>query len=289
MNQVIKKLYFSVILLVGLAFSALAQEHHAEAETKKFNMSEMIKHHIADSHEWHFATIGHTHISLSLPCIVYSKQGGFQVFSSSNFKNEHHELVPYNGLVLEHEKIHAQDGSKVYDFSITKNVAQLFLSAILLLLVFFAVSKGYKENAGKAPKGIQSMFEPIIEYVRDEIARPRKTRLLLTCQTVSDCECSQSRASRVCDAHNRVHTRRISARIIHFIGRFFHVSNCCIERKIRRTVLHQLMTCDITRIASRRQNGLFAPKSCLYEPGCPYHKHGQRGFDCTHNYLRFGG
>ena len=172
MNQVIKKLYFSVILLVGLAFSALAQEHHAEGETKKFNMSEMIKHHIADSHEWHFATIGHTHISLSLPCIVYSKQGGFQVFSSSNFKNEHHELVPYNGLVLEHEKIHAQDGGKVYDFSITKNVAQLFLSAILLLLVFFAVSKGYKENAGKAPKGIQSMFEPIIEYVRDEIARP---------------------------------------------------------------------------------------------------------------------
>jgi F-type H+-transporting ATPase subunit a len=40
------------------------------------------------------------------------------------------------------------------------------------MFVFLAVAKGYKNNAGKAPKGIQSFFEPIIVFVRDEIVKP---------------------------------------------------------------------------------------------------------------------
>lgn len=164
------KIAFS-LLAVLFSLQVFAEDPH-EGKEEKFNMSEMIMHHIADSHEWHFATIGHTHLSVPLPCIVYSEKGGLQVFSSSNFKDEHHNLVPYNGLVLEHEKIHAQDGSKVYDFSITKNVAQLFISAILLIVVFMTVRKGFVKNKDKAPTGVQSMFEPIIVYVRDEIARP---------------------------------------------------------------------------------------------------------------------
>ena len=34
------------------------------------------------------------------------------------------------------------------------------------------VAKGYNKNKGKAPKGIQSFFEPIIVFVRDEIVKP---------------------------------------------------------------------------------------------------------------------
>lgn len=144
-----------------------------EAKEEKFNIGEMITHHISDAHDWHFATVGHTHVSIPLPVILYSPTKGFDVFSSSKFKNEHHNLVSYNGYVLdEHEKIHSIDGTKVYDFSITKNVASLILSAIILLLVFLTVAKGYTKNKGKAPTGIQSLFEPIITYVRDDIARP---------------------------------------------------------------------------------------------------------------------
>ena len=63
------------------------------------------------------------------------------------------------------------DGSKVYDFSITKNVASLIGSCILMLMVFTAVASGYKKNHGRAPKGIQSFFEPIIIFIRDEVAK----------------------------------------------------------------------------------------------------------------------
>jgi F-type H+-transporting ATPase subunit a len=108
-----------------------------------------------------------------LPVIVYSAEKGFDVFSSRHFYDEHHNIVPYNGYVLEHNHIYLADSHKsVLDLSITKNVAMLLINAALLLLVFLTVAKGYEKNKGKAPTGIQAFFEPIIVFVRDEIVKP---------------------------------------------------------------------------------------------------------------------
>ena len=118
-------MYYSNIFafLFFISSSLFAQEHKADSVThsgtdvpakveeeedilkeaaNEFNPGEMMMGHIADEHEWHFATSGHTHYSIPLPCIVYNK-GGFKVFSSNKFKNEHHEEVPYEGLKLEEE------------------------------------------------------------------------------------------------------------------------------------------------------------------------------------------
>ena len=65
-----------------------------------------------------------------------------------------------------------QLSDKYIDFSITKNVFTLILSVILLLLIFISVAKAYKRREGQAPKGLQSFIEPIIVFVRDEIAKP---------------------------------------------------------------------------------------------------------------------
>jgi F-type H+-transporting ATPase subunit a len=127
-------------------------------------------HHILDSHVWHFWD-GH-YGTVYLPILVYSEERGLEVFSSSNFFDEEHNTIPYNGYVLEHEHIMLENGAKVYDFSITKNVAALFMNAIAMLLIFTAVARGFKKNEGKAPKGIQSLFEPIIIYIRDEVIKP---------------------------------------------------------------------------------------------------------------------
>lgn len=186
-----KKVYFSniVIFLFLVSSTLFAQDHPADSvattnETpttvkanheggeaeEAFNPGKMMMEHIADEHEWHFATAGHTHYSIPLPCIVYN-EGGLKFFSSSNLKDEHHNPVVYEGLKLEEGKIVAENGSSVFDLSITKNVASLLISALLLLFIFFAVAKGYKERSGKAPKGIQSFFEPIIVFIRDEVAK----------------------------------------------------------------------------------------------------------------------
>ncbi len=40
-----------------------------------------------------------------------------------------------------------------------------------MMVIFFVIAGRYKSNAGKAPTGIQSFFEPIIVFIRDEIAK----------------------------------------------------------------------------------------------------------------------
>jgi F-type H+-transporting ATPase subunit a len=62
--------------------------------------------------------------------------------------------------------------SSWYDFSITKNVFTMLLALGILFFLFLSAAKGYKTNAGKAPKGIQAVMEPLFLFVRDEIAKP---------------------------------------------------------------------------------------------------------------------
>ncbi|WP_116125167.1 F0F1 ATP synthase subunit A [Lewinella sp. IMCC34183] len=59
-----------------------------------------------------------------------------------------------------------------YDLSITKNVFTMLLAAVLLILLWWRVARGYKKNAGKAPSGIQSLMEPFFVFLRDEITIP---------------------------------------------------------------------------------------------------------------------
>lgn len=155
----------ALALILGASTNIFAAE---PKEGEAFDPGAMITHHIVDDYSWHFFD-GH-YGTLFLPVILYT-DSGLEIFSSSNFYDEDHNLVDYNGYRLEHGHIAALDGSHPLDFSITKNVASLFLSAFLLLAVFFTVAKGYKDPK-KAPKGIQSFFEPIIIFIRDEVAIP---------------------------------------------------------------------------------------------------------------------
>ena len=157
------------VLFLICAFSVSQIAVGAEGgDSGSFDPGAMINHHIKDAHSWEI----YHGLTIYLPVIVYSGERGLEIFSSSNFYDENHEPVPYNGYVMDHEHISLANGVHIIDFSITKNVLFLFMNAIILLLVFFAVANGYKKNIGGAPKGIQSFFEPIIVYIRDDIAKP---------------------------------------------------------------------------------------------------------------------
>jgi F-type H+-transporting ATPase subunit a len=177
----------SLALVIAGVFSGnlYAQEHtdsttitteetHAEQageEHGKFNVSDVIIHHVLDDHVWHLWE-GHSG-TIFLPIIVYSSEKGLDIFSSHHFYNEHHNIVDYNGYMMDHGHIYLKEsGEAVLDLSITKNVAMLLINAVLLMLVFMAVARGYRANTGKAPKGIQSLFEPVILFVRDEVVKP---------------------------------------------------------------------------------------------------------------------
>lgn len=158
-----------VLLLFLCGFSTPVLASDSKGDTTEFNASEVILHHVVDDHIWHFWD-GH-YGTLYLPIIVYSSENGLDVFSSQRFYDEHHNVIEYNGYKLAHNHI-TLNGQSVLDISITKNVAMLFINAAVLLLVFTAVARGFKRNKGKAPKGVQSFFEPIVVFVRDEIVKP---------------------------------------------------------------------------------------------------------------------
>ncbi|WP_341228379.1 F0F1 ATP synthase subunit A [uncultured Arcticibacterium sp.] len=175
-----KKLLLTVSLSVFSVFISFAQheeatheggegdfvERHEDHAEEAFDMGGMIMHHILDEHGWEFAH----GVKLPLPVILYTQEHGLDIFSSAKF-DDHGVYGPY---VNHHEKIGLVNDhhATVWDFSITKNVASLFLSAIILIAIFLAVGKGYKKNRGKAPSGIQSFFEPVILTIKDEVVKP---------------------------------------------------------------------------------------------------------------------
>ncbi len=157
-------IFFLLVPTAGFSVQGPAEGEEA------FDASQFIIHHVLDDHVWHLWDHGGT---IYLPVIVYSAEKGLDIFSSRNFYDDHHNIVEHNGYTLEHNHIYLSGSHKaVLDLSITKNVAMLFINAALLLVVFLAVAKGYEKNKGKSPSGIQSFFEPIILFIRDEIVKP---------------------------------------------------------------------------------------------------------------------
>src|SRR5699024_1756148 len=57
------------------------------------------------------------------------------------------------------------------DLSITKTVFSIFVGAIIALLFFFSTARAYKKDK-KMPSGIARFTEPVVLFIRDEIARP---------------------------------------------------------------------------------------------------------------------
>jgi F-type H+-transporting ATPase subunit a len=168
-------------LIAGNPESLTGTEKQGEAP-KKFDAGKFIMEHVMDAHEWHIMKIGKTHISIPLPVILYTREKGLSVFFSSKF---HHGTRAYKGYLLAEEGPHAgkivlanadgtinEEAPLPVDVSITKTVAAMLMSMFLILIVFIPVARKYTKNQGKAPSGIQSLLEPVILFVRDDIAIP---------------------------------------------------------------------------------------------------------------------
>jgi F-type H+-transporting ATPase subunit a len=173
-----------VLLLSGLmSFASESGEGHEE---EGFNAGDMIMHHILDAHEIHFLTLNagtehEKHVSIHLPVILYTSDRGFEVFSSAKFAHGGH----YERYTMHHETIYIAEGgeltldeeghptnAKPLDLSITKTVVGIFLTIGIMFFIFFSVAKAYRKRGNQAPKGLQSVMEPLIIFVRDDIAKP---------------------------------------------------------------------------------------------------------------------
>ncbi len=179
--------------------------HGGEAE-KNFNQDKYNKKvidHISDANEIHLFG----NVSIPLPCILYSSDGGLQMFSSSKFHHGHNSYKGYvsshgnvkrpnpasgfpqdesvavsfndkgqviaNGKAYDLEEASALTGmTSWYDFSISKAVVAMLVSSMLLFFIFRRMASRYASAPNSAPKGIQAVFEPIIVFLTDNIMKP---------------------------------------------------------------------------------------------------------------------
>ena len=182
---------FIIFLLNFISINlVLASDPHDNVEenshaTEEFIAGEFIIEHVLDAHDWHVFSIGDKHFSIPLPVILYSENPelhegkSFHVFMSYKF---HHGHDDYKGFRLSHSKEnkgkiveldeHGTEIGRPYDFSITKVVAQIIIIAILLIWIFTSVASNAVANSKKAPKGIQNLMEPVILFIRDQVAKP---------------------------------------------------------------------------------------------------------------------
>ena len=167
--------------------AGVAHETEAELTDEKSKVKaeilEVIGHHVLDGHDFSLFEYEGEHIGFSLPIILWDN--GVHFFSSSKF--HHGETVAEsngNFYVLHHEKIYKTDASgtltgdehhptnlQPVDLSITKGVLTIMIVALLMFFIFTSLARSYAKNGGIS-SGFGRLFEPIVIYIRDEIAIP---------------------------------------------------------------------------------------------------------------------
>jgi F-type H+-transporting ATPase subunit a len=180
-TRIVIRIFF-IFLLAAFFLPLSAQDKPASTEEKTaFDASSFILDHIADSHEWHILTKKNGEgVAIYLPVILYSKGKGLDVFSSKRLADGN----VYKGFKIQEEgdlkgKIFGVNESgeideknKLLDFSVTKTVVGMLAAALIGLWIFISLSRSYKKTGISYPKGIQSFLEPVIMFIRDDIAIP---------------------------------------------------------------------------------------------------------------------
>lgn len=195
-----KSSFFGLVLILSFfnSFIGSSQGHEVEelvheidSAEEEFNPQDMIIHHVLDAHEFHLIDWNGHPITIALPVILWT-DNGLTTFMSSEF---HHDdsgetVVNANGgkFVKLHEKIyqlnsnaslvkfdnegHPTNASMPTDISITRNVFMMWISVLILLLIFMTAARGYKKSENNVPTGISGFVEPLVIFVRDEIGIP---------------------------------------------------------------------------------------------------------------------
>ncbi len=181
LKDFVKASIFAV--MVGLFLCApvtLVASENNESQ-KEFDARKVIVDHVLDAYDWHLFDIGDKEFSIPLPVILIY-EGRFYIFSSARFD---HGYASYKGFriaddgarkgrairVLEDGVTPDPNASFIFDFSITKNVVAVFAASIILCLIFISVGKRYRNaDPDHIPKGLPAFMEPLIFFVRDQIA-----------------------------------------------------------------------------------------------------------------------
>ena len=182
----IKKFNYILLLILSvsfLIFDISAQETPSNTLPNKqkheeIDVQNLILEHLADEYEWHLFTIKDKAITIPLPVIVYSKEYGLRIYSSSVITTDHTlDDIPYyisptgenKGKVV--YRI-GEDEVRPLDLSLTKNALSILISSFLLVLIIVRISRNYENESLKGKKGFSGGMEFLIESLMNDVIRP---------------------------------------------------------------------------------------------------------------------
>ena len=173
---------FAMPFSVGEAFGrqAFRDDHEATVqhrEEEKLDVKKFIFSHIGDAYSWHITTVGHTHLSIPLPVVVYSKDRGWRFFLSSKLQHGAYQGFyiaqggRYDGKVVEQDGM----GNEVrpLDLSLTKNAAALLINSIITVCLVLCLASWYRKKAIRSvPGGFMGAMEMFVMNIHDDLIKP---------------------------------------------------------------------------------------------------------------------
>lgn len=166
---------FKCLLAVLLALVS------TRAVAEDFDMDTYLYGHVMDSYEWHITTVNGKPVSIPLPVIVISRNGGgMSCFMSSRIEDgkewKGYSIAPagskYEGKII--EKGASGEEIRPVDLSMTKTVTGMIISAVILLALTLSTSRWYRRHdlRKEAPKGLAGLMEMLVVMVEDDIIKP---------------------------------------------------------------------------------------------------------------------
>ena len=174
----LKHMLIVVLMSVILPLQA-SEAHHDSPQDSEIDVGEMLFGHIGDSYGWHITDWGGKHVTIPLPCIVYSRQTGWHCFMSTRVEHGHE----YKGFSIAEEGRYkdkivetGSDGEQIrpFDISITKNVCSLIFTGLLLISLVLSAAGWYRRHdaSEEAPGGFTGLVEMMVVMVNDDLIRP---------------------------------------------------------------------------------------------------------------------
>jgi F-type H+-transporting ATPase subunit a len=202
-------LFFGLLVATATSTAWAEDSHDHGHEQEAFNPSNFIIHHIADAHEIHLW--GDVHIPLPIIVytaehgldvfmssafeghgdgrvaerpsgVTYELSHGHIAVAGDHAGHDHgshdgHDHADHTGHDHDaHEghdhAEHNHHGPVVYDLSITKSIFGMLLMLGLMVVLFGRMAGSYKNRQGQAPTGMTNALEPLVVFLRDEIAIP---------------------------------------------------------------------------------------------------------------------
>lgn len=166
-----------ILAVVLMTVTLLCSAEETAPQEGSVDVSHMLFGHIGDSYGWHITDWNGKHVTIPLPCIVHSSTG-WHCFMSSHIEHGH----SYEGLFIAEEGRYKDkivemnaDGEQIrpFDISITKNVASLMFTALLLIVLVLSAKRWYSKNDArdKAPGGLAGLVEMMVMMVNDDIIK----------------------------------------------------------------------------------------------------------------------